>query len=49
MKQQIQNQFEFLWGKLEIKSSPLFFDLIREAEIAGLIDKSEGGQTLKKY
>ena len=31
----------WLLNKLGMKSAPLFFDLIREAEIAGLIDKNE--------
>ena len=31
----------WLLNKLRMKSAPLFFDLIREAEIADLIDKNE--------
>ena len=31
----------WLLNKLGIKSTPHYFDLIREAEIAGLIDKNE--------
>ena len=31
----------WLLNKLGMKNAPLFFDLIREAEIAGLIDKNE--------
>jgi len=31
----------WLLNKLGMKSAPLFFDLIREAEISGLIDKNE--------